>query len=132
MADGPRPSPCHRRPPAVAALPGRSFAATLEHGVERPAAGRGQQPLGGVLDRSVVRDGFQPDLIAKVGVVGLGCRHAAMAEAEELLEHQASEALRLGELLGAEPVPGHRRHWTSHLIGDLEHEQGGLAPGHVS
>ncbi|MDY6912880.1 MAG: hypothetical protein SVT52_00240 [Planctomycetota bacterium] len=52
---------------------------------------------------------LQTDDLAKVGQVFEHCGHAAIVSFEEDLQGQTGEQLRLGELLGAEPVGVRRK-----------------------
>ena len=57
---------------------------------------------------------------------------AAIVEAEELLEHQAGQELRLSELLGAERMPMRGEGLAGGVVGDLEHPARGFARRHIS
>ena len=93
----------------------------VEHGVEHPAAGGAARSRWAAFWK-VVKWGttFRPIERAEVGVVGQVLGQPPVVEARELLEHQAGQELRLGELLGAELVACAEL-LAGRLVGDPEH-----------
>lgn len=63
-----------------------------------------QQPLAGFLQGGEMRSGLEFDRDLQVVAVGQQRRRPAIVFFLELLEHQAGEQLRLGELLGRKLV----------------------------
>jgi hypothetical protein len=118
---------------ADAPLPHPDLERQLEHGVEHPTAGgRGQEPLGGLLEGGEVGDGLHADLVAEVGVVGEVRSQPAVVEAREPLEHHARQVLGLGKLLGAELVAVRGKGPAVRLESELEHASRGFAGLHTS
>ena len=114
-------------------LPHPMLQGLLVHGVEHATAGHGrQESLRRLLEGGEVGDGLQGDQAAEVGMVGEVLAQPAVVEARELLEHQAGQELRLGELLGAELVSVRGHSPTGRLVGDLEHPARRFAGLHTS
>jgi len=105
---------------------------SLEHRVEHPAPWRGrQQSLGSLLEGREVGHCPQPDLAGKVGVVDKVLGQTPVVEVRELFEHQASQQLRLSELLGAELVSMRRNGLAGGFVGDLENPARRFACLHI-
>ena len=76
------------------------------HGAGKQAsgAGQGEQAVGGLLQRGVVRHVLQGQDVTQIGQVVKQLRQAAVIGLEEDCEHQAGEELGLGVDFGAELV----------------------------
>ena len=79
-----------------------------------------------------MRDRRQVEQAGQLGVVGQVIGEATVVEAQELLDHQATEELGLGEFLGAVDMAVVRDGLASGVVGDLEDPDWRFAGGHIS